>query len=169
MAHWKWKETKQQPSLLPSSVVPGCSLVSFLFLWAILCLSQISDKSVPRELSKGVSDATYEENERQPKLQIRTLVISLLFLSDGRHAVTVILPLAPDEGDGEGDVGGADGRLDDHEGAGRQGVAPELGQGCQRVLHAGGELEHVEKWGILIPYPEVEWVFSPRASCPRGP
>ena len=37
MAHRKWKETKQQPSLLPRPAVPGCSLVSFHFLWAILC------------------------------------------------------------------------------------------------------------------------------------
>ena len=37
MAHRKWKETKQQPSLLPGPAVPGCSLVSFHFLWAILC------------------------------------------------------------------------------------------------------------------------------------
>ena len=37
MAHRKWKETKQQPILLPGPAVPGCSLVSFHFLWAILC------------------------------------------------------------------------------------------------------------------------------------
>ena len=37
MAHRKWKETKQQPSMLPGPAVPGCSLVSFHFLWAILC------------------------------------------------------------------------------------------------------------------------------------
>ena len=42
MAHRKWKETKQEPSLLPGPAVPGpavpgCSLVSFHFLWAILC------------------------------------------------------------------------------------------------------------------------------------
>ena len=37
MAHRKWKETKHQPSLLPGPSVPGCSLVSFHFLWAILC------------------------------------------------------------------------------------------------------------------------------------
>ena len=28
---------KQQPRLLPGPAVPGCSLVSFHFLWAILC------------------------------------------------------------------------------------------------------------------------------------
>ena len=33
MAHRKWKETKQQPSLLPGPAVPG----SVHFLWAILC------------------------------------------------------------------------------------------------------------------------------------
>ena len=32
MAHRKWKETKQQPCLLPGPAVPGCSLVSFHFL-----------------------------------------------------------------------------------------------------------------------------------------
>ena len=37
MAHRKWKETKQQTSMLPGPAVPGCCLVSFHFLWAILC------------------------------------------------------------------------------------------------------------------------------------
>ena len=37
MAHRKWKEIKLQPSMLPGSAVTGCSLVSFHFLWAILC------------------------------------------------------------------------------------------------------------------------------------
>ena len=37
MAHRKWNKIKQQPSLLPGPAVPGCSLVSFHFLWAILC------------------------------------------------------------------------------------------------------------------------------------
>ena len=36
MAHRKWKDTKLQPSMLPGPAVPGCSLVSFHFLWAIL-------------------------------------------------------------------------------------------------------------------------------------
>ena len=34
VAHRKWKETKQQPSLLPGSAVPDCSLVYFHYLWA---------------------------------------------------------------------------------------------------------------------------------------
>ena len=37
LPHRKWKETKQQPSMLPGPAVPGCCLVSFHFLWAILC------------------------------------------------------------------------------------------------------------------------------------
>ena len=37
MAHRKWKEIKQQSSMLPGSAVPGYSVVSFHFLWAILC------------------------------------------------------------------------------------------------------------------------------------
>ena len=32
MSHMKWRETKQQPSMLPCPAVPGCCLVSFLFL-----------------------------------------------------------------------------------------------------------------------------------------
>ena len=37
MAHRKWKETKQLPSILPGPAVPGCCLVYFHFLWAIQC------------------------------------------------------------------------------------------------------------------------------------
>ena len=37
MPHRKWRETKQQPSMLPGPAVPGCCLISFHFLWAILC------------------------------------------------------------------------------------------------------------------------------------
>ena len=36
MAHRKWKEIKQQPSMLPGPAVPGSFLASFHFLWAIL-------------------------------------------------------------------------------------------------------------------------------------
>ena len=36
MSHRKWKETKQQPSMLPGPAVPGCCLVSFHFLCCIL-------------------------------------------------------------------------------------------------------------------------------------
>ena len=35
----KWKETKQQPSMLPGPAVPGCCSVSFHILWAILSTS----------------------------------------------------------------------------------------------------------------------------------
>ena len=41
MAHRKWKEFKQQPSMLPGSAVPGSWLVSFYFLWAILSTSSV--------------------------------------------------------------------------------------------------------------------------------
>ena len=39
MVHRKWKETKQQPSMLPGAAVPGSCLVSFHILWAILSTS----------------------------------------------------------------------------------------------------------------------------------
>ena len=41
MAHRKWREIKQQPSMLPGSAVPGCCLVSFHILWAILSTSTV--------------------------------------------------------------------------------------------------------------------------------
>ena len=37
MVDRKRKEGKQQPSMLLGSAVPGSSLVSIYFLWAILC------------------------------------------------------------------------------------------------------------------------------------
>ena len=39
MAHRKWKEFKQQPSMLTVPAVPGYSLVSFHFLWATWALA----------------------------------------------------------------------------------------------------------------------------------
>ena len=41
MAHRKWKEIKQQPGMLPGPAVPGCCLVSFHILWAILSTSTV--------------------------------------------------------------------------------------------------------------------------------
>ena len=37
MAYRKWKETKVQPGTAGPGNMLGCSLVSFHFLWAILC------------------------------------------------------------------------------------------------------------------------------------
>ena len=36
MAHRKWKETKQQPSMLPGPAVPGSCLISLHFRWGKL-------------------------------------------------------------------------------------------------------------------------------------
>ena len=44
MAHRKWKESKQQPSMLPGPAVPGCCLFSFHFLWAILCPQAVDER-----------------------------------------------------------------------------------------------------------------------------
>ena len=35
MSHRKWKEIKQQPSMLPGPALSGCCLISLHFLWAI--------------------------------------------------------------------------------------------------------------------------------------
>ena len=41
MAHWKWKETKQEPGTDGPGNMLGCCLISFHFLWAILCLQAL--------------------------------------------------------------------------------------------------------------------------------
>ena len=50
MVHRNWKETKQHPSMLPGPAVPGCSLVYFHILWAILSTSTVDihiSKAIP--------------------------------------------------------------------------------------------------------------------------
>ena len=46
MSDRKWKEGKQQPSMLLGSAVPGSSLVSVYFLWAILCPQAVLDTTL---------------------------------------------------------------------------------------------------------------------------
>ena len=46
MAHRKWKETKQQPNMLPGPAVPGCRLVCFHILWAILSTIPVKPASL---------------------------------------------------------------------------------------------------------------------------
>ena len=46
MAHRKWKEIKQQPSMLPGPAVPGCCSVSFHILWAILSTSTVQAQNL---------------------------------------------------------------------------------------------------------------------------
>ena len=43
MAHRKWREINQQPSMLPGTAVPGSCLVSFHILLAILSTSTVHD------------------------------------------------------------------------------------------------------------------------------
>ena len=50
MAHRKWKETKQLPSMLPGPAVPGSWLVSFHILWAILSTSTVQSIKIFRSL-----------------------------------------------------------------------------------------------------------------------
>ena len=47
MVHRKWKETKQQPSMLPGLAVPGCCLVSFRFLCDIHSIQDCTSVSDP--------------------------------------------------------------------------------------------------------------------------
>ena len=45
MAYRKWKEIKVQPGTAGPGNMPGCSLVSFHFLWAILCPQAVNEHS----------------------------------------------------------------------------------------------------------------------------
>ena len=69
LAHRKWKETKQQPIMLPGPAVPGCCLVSFHFLWAILrphpVLSQpLCRRYVGRLVTDGEIEMGLEDRNR---------------------------------------------------------------------------------------------------------
>ena len=62
MAHRKWKETKQQPSMLPGPAVSGCCSIFFHFLWAILCPQAVQyrhltqpDKPVRSSMTRHLS------------------------------------------------------------------------------------------------------------------
>ena len=47
IAHGKWKETKQQPGTAGPGNVLGRCLVSFHFLWAILCPQAVDEPGNP--------------------------------------------------------------------------------------------------------------------------
>ena len=91
MAHRKWKETKQQPSMLPGPAVPGCSLVSFHFLWAILCPQAVqgaralSRRAKTEEGKKGGKGelgarARNEGKETKPDLPTSDIVTPVLVI-----------------------------------------------------------------------------------------
>ena len=62
MAHRKWKEIKQQPSMLPGPAVPGCCLFSFHFLWAIHPIRHV--QALLDGLAKLLQLAVSREDER---------------------------------------------------------------------------------------------------------
>ena len=55
MAHRKWEDIKQQPSILPGPAVPGGCLVSFHILWAILSTSTVQRSPIRRVLGCVIS------------------------------------------------------------------------------------------------------------------
>ena len=59
MVQRKWKETKQQPSMLSGAAVPGSCLVSFHILLAILSTSTVQPADI----------GWRQEMEKKPKLQ----------------------------------------------------------------------------------------------------
>ena len=68
MAHRKWKEMKQQPSLLPGPAVPGCCLIYLHFLWAILPIRPVlcfERGDIFQPLIKQLPDAV-PQTESQP-------------------------------------------------------------------------------------------------------
>ena len=69
MSHRERSETKQQPSMLPGPAVPGCCLVSFLFLQ-----NPSDDSNVPKSKYKADPGALHD-----------------LDGIEGRHAVTPVV------------------------------------------------------------------------------
>ena len=64
MAHRKLKEIKQEASMLPGPAVPGCCLVSFHFLWAILSTSTVPSLSFGLELLTKLRLRHYDQSPR---------------------------------------------------------------------------------------------------------
>ena len=52
MAYRKWKESKQQPSMLPDPAVPGCCLLSFHILWGKLSTRTVDNVKLGRGIEK---------------------------------------------------------------------------------------------------------------------
>ena len=77
MAHRKWKETKQQPSMLPGPAVPGCSLVSFHFLRAILCPQAVG----------GVESYVAREGSKKCWWRRRVLLVRCITADDVKDAI----------------------------------------------------------------------------------
>ena len=69
MAHRTWKETKQQPIMLPGQAVPGCSFISFHFLWAILCTQTLPNLLLFVSLAHGSDLANQEISALKTKLK----------------------------------------------------------------------------------------------------
>ena len=62
MSHRKWKETKQDPSMLPGPAVPGSCLASFHFRWAIHPIPPVGS-----QLCSCLSFVADVESEESPK------------------------------------------------------------------------------------------------------
>ena len=65
MAHRKWKESKQQPSMLP---VPGCCSISFHFLWAIHPIRPVQQYKMKTKM-KSLDDQAPMKNSAQIAFQ----------------------------------------------------------------------------------------------------
>ena len=46
LPHRKWKQIKQQPSMLPGPAVPGCCLIAFHFRWGKLSTRTVVECSI---------------------------------------------------------------------------------------------------------------------------
>ena len=100
MAHRKWKATKQKPSMLPGPAVPSCTLLSFHFLWAILCpqavvLVTLSDNHIVVNRGKLSTKEVRKNNIYQVTMEgwtlelgrIETRPCQLSALDDGGAAI----------------------------------------------------------------------------------
>ena len=91
MAHRKWKEFKQQPIMLPGSAVPGCCLVSFHILWAILSTSTVYYTVIGARMSHRKWRENKQQLIRWPDLALLGCsLVSLHFQCDILAPITVV-------------------------------------------------------------------------------
>ena len=74
MAHRKWKETKVQPATAGPGNMLGCCLVSFHFLWAILCTQAVHTFAISRysEACSSTLASTYSSGSSSERKVVTT-------------------------------------------------------------------------------------------------
>ena len=90
------RKTKHQTSMLPGPAVPGCSLVSFHFLWGILCPQAVAyqqrseQNSFPSDRLSSLRDGDTEALDEETSMT-SNLSFYAMNLSRGRKISFILL------------------------------------------------------------------------------